>query len=268
MITDLISSRRRPRAFTLLELLVVIAIIAILASMILPALANARERARRIVCMKNIKQLPTVFFGYADDNEDVFPAAAARSGTTKPVKEDWIYWNTTDANIRDADRRKVENSPIAKDLEGALTNMMRCPGDRDALKRESNPRPGQLPYVFSYTANSYYDASETNNHGILSLIPDSPYYLTLLFKSSFIVNAPDKIMFVEEYADATAPDDGRWTPSAGARIGLNHPPPFPSTPSDISTRHGGMGMVAFCDGHVTLAKPSLGKDRNHFDPTY
>src|SRR5713101_5168226 len=93
---------RRGRGFTLIELLVVIAIIAILAAILFPVFAQAREKARQTMCLSNVKQMALGAYMYAQDYDEqvvprtvIFPGMAAglpwQSLIAPYVKNDKVY---------------------------------------------------------------------------------------------------------------------------------------------------------------------------------
>ncbi|KAF0178271.1 MAG: prepilin-type N-terminal cleavage/methylation domain-containing protein [Limisphaerales bacterium] len=111
--------RVRARGFTLIELLVVIAIIAILAGLLLPALAGAKEKSKRTLCVNNMKQLGLTIIMYAGESNDRFPDGKRNDNS---YHSSFVHSQTfTNAFLR----------------AGFNTNSLNCPNKKDWIRYQA-----------------------------------------------------------------------------------------------------------------------------------
>lgn len=241
--------KRCVNAFTLIELLVVIAIIAILAAILFPVFAQAREKAQQTSCLSNTKQLGLAAMMYIQDYDNQF-MELYRLHPNEPGQCNWSVWPCRE------DLRKPNGEPY-----GWYTGPTQRPQDY-------SPNWGSilLPYIKNVNIfacpsgyrTAWRPATSTDDAGYIysNWIGDSGEYLGPAAKISYIPRPADTVLFWDSgkanwaiemqgwhgYPDWTGQFDPQWT--------------CPQCWPDWIARHAGGRNYVFCDGHAKWFRDS------------
>ncbi len=241
-------------AFTLIELLVVIAIIAILAGLLLPALAGAKQKSQRTVCLNNLKQWGLAQTMYVDDNNQVYPTTKIPNGTAGAApgyNEDnptWtdlanFYFNTPQEGMDawfNALPPYVKDKPlyfykaVENDNNGVLyfnngKNIFKCPSARiDPLVNDN------IRIAFQYGMNSQG----------LDEMPSSVTHLS----TPMITSASKFVMFTE---GRTLISETPFYGSTSKETDVCKPQVYTTA---FSSRHEAGASITFADGHASYYK--------------
>jgi len=236
----------RTRAFTLIELLVVIAIIAILASMLLPALAKAKQKAQRTGCTSNARQWGLALTMYLDDNNQVFPLPKIATATpgapgyneNAPMWNDFAAFHASrqgDTAWFNALPSYVSQPPLWQ-LAGSPENFV---GSRKIFDCPTAlAQPTEFPasrVVFNYGMNPKGNTGMTGvDYGVN-------------FKASMLAN-PSAFVFMSDGRARTS-ETPFYGSNPAKEVGVQH-----CWVIQMASRHNAGANLNFADGHVGYFK--------------